>query len=166
MRFFIGGALTLLALVGCGSPGIDAGEYRGAVVRQSLSTVGLSEDLEKSWGETVFPEQQQTMVIIDSRGGKIIGEVGLSPSDPSQYRDTVVFRKLGTNRLIFKGDLPGDCGWTRDAKFELRFLRSNRARVMIREIAINDKHGYSMNYSYEGIIQLLSSSGRIRRRKI
>jgi hypothetical protein len=166
MRFLTVGALTLLALVGCGSQGISAGEYRGAVVRQSLSTAGLSEDLEKFWRETVFPKQQSVSVIINSQGGKIFGEVGLSPSDPSQYRDKVVFRKLGTNRIISKGVLPGDSGWTRDTSSELRFLRSNRARLMIRETAINDKHGYSMTYAYQGIIQLVSSSGRIKRRKI
>lgn len=164
MRIFLTTTLTLLLLVNDTTASIPEGQYQGTVIRQSLSTKGLSDELKKFWGKTVFPMKQKALVRIYSEEGQYFGEVGLSPSDPSLYHDTILFQKRSKNRLSFKGNLPGDSGWIRKTTFELWFLPSRRARFTIGETDINRDQGYKMKYSYKGVVKAPTPWERITKR--
>lgn len=147
--------LVLLLVVANAFPSWAAAKanYNGTVRRAKLEVSGVPARLDKFWRRTSYPKTQKALVTLIGTGRAVSAKIGVSPSDPTQFRD--LFALTGVQRRKYEGEgsLLADNDWKRDAKVVIKILPSGRMSFNIWESATNDSAGYEIRTLYKGILK-------------
>jgi hypothetical protein len=146
--------LTVLTLI-FGVWGFDAyaeNTYSGTVARSQLLVTGVPAEIDRFWRRTSYPKSMNALVSVRTIANLRSAVIGISPTNPRRYRDTLPLAQVKPLRYQFSGMLLPDSGWSRLAEGRIRLLPSQRMRLRIQEIATNDEQGYRIEHTYSGVL--------------
>lgn len=145
-------AVMLFLFGSLNNPVAAQSNYAGKVQRTQLSVSGIPPDLDKFWRRTSYPKVQDALITLKTGIEPASALVGISPSKPIRYRDSVALTEQSNRKYIYSGFIASDSGWVREARLVLERLSSATLRFYLKEIDANAMYGYRISKVYVGTL--------------